>query len=134
MKFQTAILGVLALGLFSLSNAYAVEKKAPTLGDVAASITKDMNDLTSLMEEYIEVSVKCLQESDKAKIDSCTVNELNKLSTKGSFVAQHALGNYYEEMGDKAKAIEYYKLALKNPKLSKEYKLEVLRDLERAQK
>lgn len=133
MKLHAVFIGILTLVVLSISCAYAQDKR-PTLGNVAESITKDMNDLSSLIEEYIEVSVKCLKESDKEKIDSCTVNELNTLSNKGSYVAQHALGNYYEEMGDKAKAIEYYNLALKNPKLSKQYKPELLRDLERAQK
>lgn len=134
MKLHTAIVRMFVLGLLSTSDAYALDKEAPTLGSVAENVKMEMDDLSSLIEEYIEVSVKCLQESDKEKIDSCTVKKFHQLADKGSYVAQHALGNYYEEKGDKAKAIEYYHLALKNPKLNNKYKKEIEKDLERATK
>jgi lipopolysaccharide biosynthesis regulator YciM len=124
MKLQTALMAILALS-FSVNGVYAEEKTD------SKYIKQNMNQLSAQVEEYIELSVKCLQENKKHKVDSCTISGLNKLSAKGSYVAQHALGNYYEEKGNKAKAIEFYNMALNNPKIGDEYKPEVEKDLER---
>lgn len=134
MKLYSATICTLILGLLSATNLYAQSNESPTLGSIAENVRKEMDELSSFIEEYIEVSVKCLQENDKDKIDSCTVSAFNQLSDKGNYIAQHALGNYYERIGDKTKAIEYYQLALKNSKLSEEYKPEIEKDLERAKK
>jgi len=133
MKLQTVLMAFLALGL-SIGNAYAQEKRIPKQEKVATNIKHDMTQLSSQIEGYIELNVKCLNEDEKSKIDSCTVVGLNTLADKGSYVAQHALGNYYEEKGDKAKAIEFYHAALKNPNLSDSYKPEVQKDLDRAKR
>jgi tetratricopeptide (TPR) repeat protein len=104
------------------------KKAADILGD------KEMKEFMIGLEKFLDVNAKCFDKNDKDELKAglCMLDETNKLAAEGNVVAQHGMGNIFEEMQNYPKAIEWYQKALDNPKTPDMYKPEIQSDMDRA--
>lgn len=85
------------------------------------------------MEGFLDALAKCYEKKDDHEIYICSLEKIKKLAEEGNFVAQHQLGNIYENSYEnKEMAIEWYQKGLANNKTPEAYHAELNRDLERA--
>lgn len=93
---------------------------------------KELAKFSSNLELVLEASAKCMKDESAIKSSMCLYQALETMANEGNYLAQHALGNAYEEAGDNKLALEWYEKALANTELPDFYKPEIQADLERA--
>ncbi|MBS0288917.1 MAG: hypothetical protein JSS07_02620 [Proteobacteria bacterium] len=80
----------------------------------------------------LDAQMKCLKLKDALDAKICINKAIKDKAQSNNFVAQHQLGNIYENGYDnKAMAIKWYNAALKNARTPKAYKREIEEDLKR---
>ena len=84
------------------------------------------------LETMLETTAKCFSKEDEIKMSICVLEGLEKLANDGNYIAEHALGNTYEEIDSNEKAIQWYEKALNNSALPDFYRPEIEADLKRA--
>jgi tetratricopeptide (TPR) repeat protein len=104
------------------------KRKAELLGD------EEIKGLLHNMDQFLESNAKCYENEHQGELEVglCIMVETKKLAESGNYIAQHGLGNMYEEMGEKTKAIDWYQRAIDNPKTPEMYKSEIHSDMKRA--
>lgn len=101
-----------------------------------ATLLEDKEMLSSIkeLEEAVDSQTKCFEKQEELDITICMKEQIKNLADKGNYLAQHMLGNLYENgYNNKPMAIQWYKKALENPKTPKSYHYQLQNDLERAQ-
>lgn len=84
------------------------------------------------LDDIFTYQKPCYGLKEALDIRACILREIKNLADNGNFIAQHELGNIYENSFDnKAMAIKWYNAALKNPNTPKLYKPQVESDLNR---
>lgn len=103
-----------------------IKKLAELTGD------ESLANFSDNLETMLETTANCFSKEDEIKMSICVLEGLEKLAGNGNYIAGHALGNTYEEVGNNEKAIEWYEKAINNTDLPVFYKPEIESDLQRA--
>ncbi len=102
------------------------KRKAQLLDD------KDTVSLLENLDQYLEAQALCFRNKGTMEVDICMLSVLKKLAENGNYIAQHEMGNMYENGYDDVKmANEWYQKAFHNPTMPKVYQEEVLKDIKR---
>lgn len=108
-------------------------KEFTSKGTITISDKEELSTMKEL-EETIDSQSTCIEKTEEHDIQICLIEQIKILADKGNYCAQHMLGNIYENRIDNnSMAIQWYKKALENPKITKYYAVEVQRDLDRVQ-
>ncbi len=108
-----------------LVNTKIVKEKYKILED------EELNKFLGYIEMALEENAKCFMLNDDINSSICILSKQQELAETGNPISQHQLGNIYEHMGKKDKAIEWYEKAMNNPECPDHYKAEVKADLDR---
>lgn len=152
MKRLTSLVFIISLPFLYSANVHAATDSSAEFDSAKQEIEKSQQDVKkakrraemledknlveffSSLEKFLDINATCFDETDKDEVKAgvCILSETQKLADAGNVVAQHGMGNIYEEMGNYDKAISWYQKALDNPKLHELYKSEVESDMDRA--
>lgn len=102
------------------------KRKAEILKDEAAV------SMLGYLDQYLEAQSQCFNKKESMEVDVCVLDTLKKLADKGNYIAEHEMGNVYENAyADPKKAMEWYQKALQNPNLPTVYQAEIQKDIQR---
>lgn len=108
-------------------NALKQKRKAELLED------KENIVIYNEIEHFLNAATPCYDKKDEHDIYICSLKTIKKLAERGNFIAQHQLGNIYENSYENKKmAIKWYQAGLDNKRTPPSYRSQFTHDLERA--
>lgn len=128
MKQLPALVCLFSISFFVTPSFAEVSKE-----DIDTMSLKEVRLLLNNVDDTLEMAARCAEKNNKNELKEgvCIVEGMQKLADEGNFVAEHGLGNIYEDLSDKDNARRWYQKALDNPKTPKAYKPEVISDMDR---